>query len=241
MTEAVVGVVCALRSEARHLGRTTPTRSAIDCLADGTLVAVTGMGPAAAAAGATRLAAGGAAALLCFGMAGALDPTLRPGRLVLPEEVAGPEGAVFACDPRWRARVAASLGALGPVSCGRLLSVPAPVTTAAAKAALFRAGSMAVDMESAAVAGVARARALPFLAIRVIIDDAATEIPAAVAAATGADGQVSAWGVLAHLLREPAQVRPLIRLARAYGAANRTLAAVVRAGGLAREMIAVAA
>jgi adenosylhomocysteine nucleosidase len=237
----VVGVVCALRSEARHLGRTTSTRSAIDHLPDGTLLAVTGMGPAAAAAGAAQLATAGAGALLCFGMAGALDPQLHSGRLVLPLEVADPAGAVFTCDPGWRARVAAVVAALEPVTSGRIASVAAPLTTAAAKAALWRSGALAVDMESAAVARVARERGLPFIAVRVIIDDAATELPGAVTAATGADGQVSSWGVIAHLVRKPAQMAPLIRLARGYSAANRTLGAVVRAGGLARAHVAGAA
>lgn len=237
MTDVVVGVVCALRSEARHLGRTTPKQVAVDGLRDGTLLSVTGVGPVAAAAGAGRLVTAGAGALLCFGMAGALDPQLSAGRLFLPSEIAHPDGPVFTCDPGWRARVAAVLEALAPVTPGRLRSVAAPVTTVAAKAALWHSGSIAVDMESAAVADVARRAGLPFLAIRVIIDDACTELPGAIAAATDADGRASTSRVLAHLLREPAQIWPLIRLARAYAAANRTLSSVVRAGGVVGPIV----
>ncbi len=233
MTGPVVGVVCALRSEARHLGRTLSGPAGLESLTDGMLLAVTGMGLPAAASGAERLVAAGAGALASFGMAGGLDPRLRAGSLFLPSEVAVLDGSVLPSDARWRAQVAHSLNALSPLSAGRLLSSPTAVVTAVAKAALWRSGvGSAVDMESAAVAGVSRRHGLPFIAIRVIVDDARADLPGAVGDAMRADGQVSVWRVLAHLLREPAQLGPLVGLARAYSAANRTLAAAARHGQL---------
>ena len=99
-------MVCALRSEARCLGRTFATdASSPERLADGTLLAVTGMGPAAAAAGARRLCQAGAQGLLSWGMAGGLDPALRPGTLLLPVAVLTTEGSEFATTPQWRAQL----------------------------------------------------------------------------------------------------------------------------------------
>ena len=45
------------------------------------------------------------------------------------------------------------------------------------KAAFEVAGAMAVDMESAAVAAIAAAHQLPFVALRVIIDTASDALP----------------------------------------------------------------
>lgn len=232
LTEPVVGVVCALRSEARHLGRTLAGQPGLESLPDGPLLAVTGAGLAAAAAGAERLIAAGATSLLSWGMAGGLDPQLRAGDLLLPAEISGPEGQVLASDARWRAQLTATLSALQPRACGRLVSARAPVTTAAAKAALWRAGASAVDMESSAVAALCAGHRLPFIAVRAIIDEAGTELPGALATAMRADGGISPWPVLGCLLREPGQLGALLRLARAYAAANRTLAAAARRGAL---------
>jgi adenosylhomocysteine nucleosidase len=223
LTEAPVGVVCALRSEARRL----------DPLADGLMVRVTGMGCGAAAVGAEHLVTAGAAALVSFGMAGGLDSQLSAGRIFLPSEVGTPEGTVLTTDREWRTRLCAALSAHGPVGAGRLVTTAAPVATVAAKAALFRAtGASAVDMESVAIAQVAFAHGLPFVAIRVIVDPAEQALPHAVIAATAADGRTSTWRLLGCLLRSPVDAAPLARLARSYRRAGRSLAAVARSGAI---------
>jgi adenosylhomocysteine nucleosidase len=218
LTEPVLGVLCALRSEARHLGRSVERDAGLESLPDGTLIAVSGMGLGAAAAGTARLIAAGAGALISFG---------------LPAEVSAPGGRRFTCDPAWHGQLARMLGAA--VTQGQLATVPAPLATVAAKAALRRAsGARAVDMESSAVAELAEQHALPFVAVRVIIDDAREELPAAIAAATAPDGQVAGWRVFRHLLRHPGEAAAVLRLARAYAAANATLASVAAGGALRR-------
>ena len=73
---------------------------------------------------------------------------------------------------------------------GRSAHLHAPITGAAAKAATRReTGAVAVDMESSAVAEVAAASHVPFMAIRVIVDTALDAIPASVTAA-GESGQI---------------------------------------------------
>jgi adenosylhomocysteine nucleosidase len=233
LTDPVLGVVCALRSEARHLGRSVARNAGLDSLSDGTLIAVTGMGLEAAAAGTARLIGAGTGALISFGMAGGIDPQLPAGCLFLPRTVSAPEGTQFACDPRWHEQLRRALGEA--VAEGPLATVRAPLTTAAAKAALRQvSGARAVDMESSAVAQLAQRHALPFVAVRVIIDDARAELPGAIAAATGADGQVAGWRLGAHLLRHPGELVSVLRLARAYAAASSTLAAVAASGALRR-------
>src|SRR5208282_1432981 len=58
----VVGIVCALKAEARHLGPTQRREHPLTVRADGTLLAVNGMGSPAAAAGAHALIKAGAGA-----------------------------------------------------------------------------------------------------------------------------------------------------------------------------------
>jgi adenosylhomocysteine nucleosidase len=234
LTRGVVGVVCALRSEARHLGRTVSGHAAVAALEEGTLLSVSGMGGAAAALGAEKLITAGAASLVSWGMAGGLDPSLPAGTIVLPDEVAAADGAAIATARRWREHLSAALLPHARLTCGKLLTSDTVITSVVAKAALFRAtGAVAVDMESLYVAQVARTHGLPFIAVRVLIDVAGDAVPDAARAAAGVGGQVRFGRLLGQVLLRPKQVWPLARLARAYLAANRALAHVARSAALA--------
>jgi adenosylhomocysteine nucleosidase len=234
LTRNVVGVTCALAAEARHLGRVTRRHESLTPLADGTLLSVSGMGSSAAAQSARALVGAGATALASWGMAGGLDPALAPGTIFLPSEVISPDGVSVTTAQHWRERLGAALAAQRPLTRGRLLTSPKAVGALADKATWFReTGAAAVDMESLAVAEVARTHRLPFIAVRVIVDGAADALPQAVTAAADSEGHLQIWRLIGALARTPADLAPLIRLARRYRAANRSLAAVARVGSLA--------
>jgi adenosylhomocysteine nucleosidase len=236
----VVGIVCALAAEARHLGPTT-SGQAVTSLADGTLLAVSGMGGAAAARGARSLIDAGATALASWGMAGGLDPALAAGAIFLPSEVIAADGTAIPTALHWRERLSEAIAAHRPVAHGKLLTSPRAIGSVADKAALFReTGAAAVDMESLAVAEVARTRELPFIAVRVIVDRAGDALPQAVTAAADSAGHLHLWRLIGALARAPSDLAPLIRLARRYRAASRSLAAVARAGSLAPFAFSVA-
>jgi hypothetical protein len=86
---------------------------------------------------------------------------------------------------------------------------------------------------------VALAHGLPFIAVRVIVDGAGDDLPAAVRDAAEASRQLRVWRLLGQILLAPTAVMPVIRLTRRYVAANRSLAAVARAGHLAPETFAL--
>jgi adenosylhomocysteine nucleosidase len=231
LTLDVVGIVCALAVEARHLGPATPRSDQLGALSDGSLLVVSGMGPAAAERGARALVDAGATALASWGLAGALDPTFTAGTIFLPEEVVGTDSSGFPTAKSWRERVGSAIRACDPVTHGKLLTTATVVGTAQQKATLFDdTGAAAVDMESLAVARVADLSRLPFIAVRVIVDGAEDSIPEAIALATDGSGHVQLWRLMGDLVRAPANFAPLMRLARRYRAANRSLAAVARAG-----------
>ena len=237
-----IGIVSALAAEARALGPGDPHGAGLRRLADGALLAVSGIGESAAAAAARRLVLAGASALASFGMAGGLDPTLICGAVLLPEEIVasdgvGPVAALSATSPQWRQRVRAAL----PASCitcgGRLLTSGRPIGRVDAKAVAWRdSHAAAVDMESSAIAQVAGQAGLPFIALRVIVDTASDALPAAVIAASGG-GQLGIGRLLAGLLRAPGDVGALIRLSARYRIASGVLAAVARPGSASRRAL----
>jgi hopanoid-associated phosphorylase len=237
----VVGIVAALADEARHLRPTTQRRQALASLADGTLLAVSGIGYTAATLGARALIDAGATALMSWGMAGGLDPALIPGTIFLPSKVISREGTVLPATRYWRDRLSAAIAAHCPVTCGTLLTSPQVIGSVAAKARAFReTGAAAVDMESLAVAEVARIRGLPFIAVRVIVDTAEDVLPQGLVAAATSAGGLQIWRLIRSLALAPADLAALIRLARRYRVASRSLGSVARAGSVAAHAFPIA-
>src|SRR5262249_26376781 len=192
-------------------------------IAPGTLAAVSGMGGECARAAAALVIAQGATALMSWGYAAALEERLGAGCLVLPERVIGTGGESHPVDAAWHARIYAASGFKVPVWTGALVESAAVVATAAEKRDLAeRTGAAAAGMESAAHARAAAERGLPYVAVRSILDTAATEIPAAVLQARDADGGVDIAKILGAC-RGPADWIKLIPLAVQFRAARRTL------------------
>lgn len=189
-----IGIVTGLHAEARVL-RGLP------------LVACAGAEPEAAA---RALVAAGAKRLLSFGLAGGLDPALKPGTLVLATKVVAATEA-WPTDDRWRraclrpGMVEAALAGSDTAICAR-----------ADKEVLHRAsGAVAVDMESHAIARVAAAAGLPLLALRAIADPAGRALPQGVVRVIDGQGKISLAAALWALLTHPLAMALLARDARA--------------------------
>ncbi len=229
-------------AEGRCLGERQPPRSRT--LAPELLVRISGIGLERAARAARQRLAAGAGALLCFGVSGALDPTLRCGDIVLAAEVLsaaqagsipGHECATFSrirTAAEWRRGLAERLASRGPVHIGAIVTCQQLIDSRQRKQQLFaRSGAIAVDMESAAVARVAQEHDVPFMALRVIADTAQDALPSALHAALG-HGAADAAGARFwwSLLSAPSAWPGLARLGRRYRHACGVLTRCGRAG-----------
>jgi len=207
-----VGFVVGLKAEARLARRL------------GVPVEVGGGDAAGAAAAAARLIARGVSGLVSFGLAGGLDPALAPGAILVPPVVLLGPG-------RWDADPAL-MHRLGRATAGAIYGGGQIVATAAAKAALHsRTGAVAVDLESAAVAQVARQHTLPFAVLRAVCDPASRDLPHAALVALDAAGTIGPWRVASAVLSRPWEILVLIRLAREAARARHALVTRIRALG----------
>lgn len=169
-----------------------------------------------AEAAAQRLAGQGATALISFGLAGGLDPLLRPGAVIVPEAVVT-RGQALETDPALNDR-------LGGATAHTILGAVGIAATFAAKQQLFVAtGCAAVDMESGAVAEVAEAHGLPFAVLRAICDPAERDLPPAALCALNDSGAIGLLRVLASVIGHPKQLPALLALARDAATARRAL------------------
>ncbi|WP_018076026.1 hypothetical protein [Novosphingobium nitrogenifigens] len=168
--------------------------------------------------------------LLSSGLAGALDPALRPGDVVLDGDAALVE----------RLR-----GVFPRAFVGKVTGGDAIVATATEKGSLrVRTGAVAADMESHVAREVAQRHGLPFAAIRVISDAANETLPPAALVGMGADGDMALGPVLASLARHPGQLPALIRTGRhagmAFAGLGRVYDALGRTGILRLDLLKLA-
>ncbi|HEY3712869.1 MAG TPA: 4-hydroxy-3-methylbut-2-enyl diphosphate reductase [Amycolatopsis sp.] len=122
----------------------------------------TGLGPRRAAAAAARLPAG---PRIVAGIGGGLVPEVRPGDLVVADEVRGPDGAVPVPSAPLLAGALRQLGLT--VHIGPVLGSD-HVVTERERAELAGTGALAVDMESHRLAAAGE----PFAVVRSIVDTA---------------------------------------------------------------------
>jgi adenosylhomocysteine nucleosidase len=201
-------------------------------LGDGSscLVAQTGVGMERA-----RTVAAGvppARAFLACGCAGALADWLRAGDLVAGDAVTALDAAGRPAErlPATGVALAAWAVARGfRVHRGVIASSPSVLSTARAKAAAAADGALVVEMESAAVAAEARARGIPFVVLRVVLDGATEELGPLVDAIDPATGDLRPRRALAALGPRPWLWPTTVRLARQTRIAERQLRRVMTA------------
>jgi len=187
---------------------------------------VGGIGRARAENAARRLVARGVDGLVSWGVAGGLDPALEAGTVVLAETVLQQDGSTVPSDARWRGRLERRIVDGVPATTGPLFHSDEVLSSVAQKRAIWeRWAASVVDMESAAIAAVAREAGLPWLSVRVVTDTALVSLPPAVTASSGDDGRLRPAGI-ARLVLRPWLWQDLVRLAGSTRVAARSMRTV---------------
>jgi adenosylhomocysteine nucleosidase len=224
------GFITALASEARTL-RPAFGRGACTSMAHGVLIAVAGIGAPAAGRAAAAVMKAGARALVSWGYAGGLAPNLTSGTLVVPDRILCTDGSVFDTDEGWREALLARIAGQHSVRRGTLLSSPLILADEECKSRHFRAsGAIAVDMESAAVARVAQAWNVPFLAVRAVLDTWGEQVPRALADAIDREGKLRWVQLWRDVARSPRTLHQLLGLRSNYREARQALIVAAMVG-----------
>ncbi|WP_337173665.1 nucleoside phosphorylase [Paludisphaera sp.] len=225
---ADVGVVAAMPMEVGHLvdrlARVSRYSSrgltVVEGELEGRLVVVvaSGVGVAAARRGVGHLLDGHRPrSLISAGFAGALDPALNRNDLLAPRSVVDGQGAAIELDPT-------AVAAVPTVrAIDRLLLVDRVIGRVAEKSRLRAEHSAdAVDMETFAAADAARARHVPFHSLRVVSDDARTDLPPGIDRMLNASGSYRVGAAIRALVARPSAVKDFWSLhAHAQEAADR--------------------
>jgi hopanoid-associated phosphorylase len=221
----ITGLVVALPEE---LSTLTAQKIAKGCCAqlwDNVLLAHSGTGPENAQAAAQQLIAQGATRLISWGCAAALSEQLKPGDLSLAAFLIHTDTQKDTdVSAAWHAYCKTLLAELVVLHTEPLLESKRIVSSSREKKRLFeQTGASALDMESAAVARVARQHHCPFLAIRAIADPVNMDLPQAITYALNAQGEVLLGRLLTFVALHPGELPGLIRLGLQFNAARKTL------------------
>ncbi len=196
-------------------------------------VALAGMGAGRARAAGEDLLARGATALMSWGVAAALDRDLAPGNLLVPSVILGTDLHAYPVHAGWHRSLCRRLTDNFVIHVDPLVESETVLATRAQKRALMlHSGAIAADMESAALAALARDACVPFVAIRAVSDTALARVPQWLGGVIDNGGRLRLTAVMRQILVRPLDWAAVSRLALGFRAARATLTHVAaQAGG----------
>lgn len=238
--DSTVGIVVALPEELRTLTNIKLKQG--ECIQLGKLlIAYGGAGMANAREAAQSLLHKGAKQLVSWGCAAGLAKDLKPGDLLLADKVVSEQNQ-FDTDTFWCNHVRQTLQSVVSVHNGRLFTSKDLISSSLRKYQIQQdRQTIALDMESAAIAEVAKENGMPFLVIRSIADPVTMDLPAAVLAGLNDQGQVELPKLLLHLISHPWEIVGLIRLGLHFHAAQKTLKLVAKHLGIQDDQLSLVA
>lgn len=201
--------ICGLRSEAR-IARGLPAG-----------VVLSGADPARLSMRLGNLDPSSIRLVISFGIAGALDPALQAGDIIIAGSVTSGVHSI-----QTDAAISAAVQhALPSARTGAVLGVDRALAAPAEKAAEYRrTQALAVDMESHVAADFCRQNELPLLVLRAISDRADQELPPLTKVAISPNGGLTVLPIIWNIIRSPRQVGRLPSLAQDSRRAHAALA-----------------
>ena len=225
----ITGIVVALPEELTTLTSKTVEKGCCIWISDNLLAAYSGAGVANALSASELLVAKGAKQLISWGCSAALSPSLRQGDLILADKLLDSDHMIMDVNADWHNYSKNLLSQSLIVHTGNLVESKSIVSSSKDKNQLYsKTGAIALDMESIAIAKVARQNALPFLAIRVIVDPANMNLPNAISYSLNEQGDIVMSKLLLFLALHPFELIGLIKLGLHFKAAKNTLKLIAK-------------
>ena len=228
----ITGIVVALPEELSTLTSKKLTKGSCCFISNNILVIYSGTGPINASSAAEHLISQGATKLISWGCAAALSETLKPGDLMLANELIATEESIavpLKMKANWHLLTKELLATFVKVHSGCLAESKSIVSSSEHKKQIhINTNAIALDMESIAIAKVANQHTLPFLAIRVIADPVEMSLPLAITHALNQQGDVVLKKLLGYLALHPRELPGLIRLGLYFRSATKTLKLIAR-------------
>nr|VFK53908.1 MAG: adenosylhomocysteine nucleosidase [Candidatus Kentron sp. TUN]VFK55011.1 MAG: adenosylhomocysteine nucleosidase [Candidatus Kentron sp. TUN]VFK55789.1 MAG: adenosylhomocysteine nucleosidase [Candidatus Kentron sp. TUN] len=230
---AKLGIIAALPFEVASFAGMDIAPDSYEIISEDSFIYYAGVGAKNATQAAQFLIDSKVDALVSWGSAGALDPVLIPGDIVLPVNVINyVDKKQYRVNERWHAALKTKLDINTTYSAGSIVSTQDVQHSPQKKTNLYQAiEAAAVDMESAAIAAVASKEKKPFIVIRSISDTAAMQLPKSAINGTDEYGRVSIIALFAGLMKNPTELFHYPRLIHSLAKTKKSLRGIVRLCG----------
>ena len=180
---------------------------------------------------ANTLVKNGCEILISFGIAGALDPQLSAGDLVIPKSVTDAKCNTFRTDYNLHQQISHHFSNKFKVSSGTLFGSETIIWDADEKKRLFdEYNTKIVDMESFGVARAANENNCSFLIVRSISDIANQSLPKESLKSIDLNNNIKLGNILIDLAKNPNELPSLLRLAQNSRKAHVCLQKVAKLG-----------
>jgi adenosylhomocysteine nucleosidase len=219
-----LGIIVALPAEAKCLyNKKLDITSPIEIQKD-IFLCLSGIGYESASHAANKLLNFNINGLISWGVAGAIDSSLKSGDLILANTIISPD-KTYTTSIEWKNKLSEYIqDKHGKIINANIASSREICASTTDKENLLRStDALAVDMESAAIAETAKKNNLDFIAIRTIADQAHTCIPEAVLKHTDNLGNPELLKFVLSCILKPGQIRDIVILAKNYNSALKTL------------------
>ena len=180
---------------------------------------------------ANTLAKNGCEILISFGFAGALDPQLSAGDLVVPKSVGDAEGNIFTTNHKLHQKISYHFSHKFNVSSGISFGSETIIWNADEKKRLFNQyNTSIVDMESIGVARAATENDCYFLIVRSVSDTANQSLPKESLKSINLNNDIRILDVLKDLAKNLNELPSLLQLAQNSRKAHVCLRDVAKLG-----------
>lgn len=219
-----IGIIAALPAEAKCLYKGRLEVATPIAIGAGLFLCLSGMGDEAAYNSGKRLIDLDVQALISWGVAGALHHSVHSGDLLIAQSIMTQQ-VHYATTKHWSENIQTYCKQISqPYQTAAMTSINTVCASVQGKQDLFKkTEAMAVDMESGAVARVAKRYHKDLLVIRAIADEATMTIPPAAIKHTDILGQPQLPAFLISCAKNPSQLYHLGKLAWHYKNGLKTL------------------
>jgi nucleoside phosphorylase len=223
------GIVVALPHELKTLGYRKVPKNGLIYHSGQVVIYLSGIGKENAMIASEKLVQKGASCLLSWGTAAALTEDITPGTIVIPKEIITEKRESIHTDSQLRNILLNHLPLKGPVESAPLCETGGLLWNEAQKLSLSkRTHAKTADMESAAVAIIAKKFDIPFMAIRSVSDSSKMSIPPSVSS-NMKGGTTDIMGIVKQAIMTPNDWLPMIKLYYNFTKAQKSLRSVANA------------
>jgi len=226
--QVITGIIVALPEELSSLTNQKIKQGEYISLNNQTLLALAGTGPKNASKASLQLIDNGAKRLISWGCAAALSDNLKPGDLVISNQLLSETKETLSITNPWSQHVQKLLASLNPHTDLLVESSHIVGESTDKRSIQQQSKGVALDMESIAIAKIALQHNLPALVIRCIADPVSMSLPKSIGYAQNEQGKIVMTKLLSYLLTHPSELPGLIKLGLHFNAAKNKLKLVAK-------------